>query len=100
MTNNIQSVSARFPANTGYFLGYDEMRHMHTCQLCAQRYPTAGQLLAWHFGQSVATIRGLSSNSQSRIYAWNDMFDPNHNAHDNYYLVEGDISGSWSGLGQ
>jgi hypothetical protein len=26
------------------------------------------------------------------------MFDPNHNAHDVYYLVFGDLSGSWNGL--
>ena len=26
------------------------------------------------------------------------MFDPNHNAHANYYLVRGDLSGSWRGL--
>ena len=26
------------------------------------------------------------------------MFDPNHNAHNNYYLVRGDLSGSWNGL--
>jgi hypothetical protein len=26
------------------------------------------------------------------------MFDPNHNAHANYYLVRGDLTGSWLGL--
>ena len=26
------------------------------------------------------------------------MFDPNHNAHANYYLVRGDLTGSWKGL--
>jgi hypothetical protein len=26
------------------------------------------------------------------------MFDPYHNAHTNYYYVEGDIAGSWAGL--
>ena len=26
---------------------------------------------------------------------WSDMLDPNHNAHGNYYLVEGDYTGSW-----
>ena len=26
------------------------------------------------------------------------MFDPNHNAHANYYLVHGDLAGSWQGL--
>ena len=24
-----------------------------------------------------------------------DMLDPNHNAHGNYYLVQGDFAGSW-----
>jgi len=26
------------------------------------------------------------------------MFDPNHNAHKDYYLVRGDLTGSWEGL--
>jgi hypothetical protein len=26
------------------------------------------------------------------------MFDPNHNAHGNYYLVDGDFTGSWKHL--
>jgi hypothetical protein len=26
------------------------------------------------------------------------MFDPNHNARDRYYLVEGTLEGSWEGL--
>jgi hypothetical protein len=32
---------------------------------------------------------------KAQIYVWSDMFDPNHNAHGNYYLVEGDYTGSW-----
>jgi hypothetical protein len=35
-----------------------------------------------------------------RVYAWNDMFDPYHNAVKGpYYLVNGDLTGSWEGLG-
>jgi hypothetical protein len=26
------------------------------------------------------------------------MFDPNHNAHADYYFVNGDLAGSWEGL--
>jgi hypothetical protein len=33
-----------------------------------------------------------------RYAAWSDMFDPNHNAVDNYYLVNGPLTGSWDGL--
>ena len=29
------------------------------------------------------------------IYIWSDMLDPNHNAHGNYYLVNGDFTDSW-----
>ena len=32
---------------------------------------------------------------QAEIYVWSDMLDPNHNAHGNYYLAEGDFTGSW-----
>ena len=35
-------------------------------------------------------------NPEVQIYIWSDMLDPNHNAHDNYYLVEGDFTGSWN----
>ena len=34
----------------------------------------------------------------STIYVWNDMFDPYHNAVKDYYLVRGDLKGSWEGL--
>ena len=29
---------------------------------------------------------------------WSDMFDPHHNAVKDYYLVNGDLKGSWLGL--
>lgn len=32
----------------------------------------------------------------AEIYIWSDMLDPTHNAHNNYYLVEGDFTGSWN----
>ena len=34
----------------------------------------------------------------ARILVWSDMFDPHHNAIDNYYLVNGSLKGSWEGL--
>ena len=37
-------------------------------------------------------------NPGGRIFVWSDMFDPNHNAHDDYYLVRGTLAGSWEGL--
>jgi hypothetical protein len=84
------------PAASGFFLGYDEIRHMHSCALCRAEAPTAGALLAWSVGKSVAEVRAVRPNAE--LYFWNDMFDPYHNAVDGYYYVEGDIAGSWEGL--
>ena len=35
---------------------------------------------------------------QARVYVWSDMFDPNHNARADYYLVKTTWAGSWKGL--
>ena len=32
------------------------------------------------------------------VHVWSDMFDPNHNARDGYYLVGSTLEGSWEGL--
>ena len=37
-------------------------------------------------------------NPGGEIYAWSDMFDPYHNARNNYYLVRGNLTNSWLGL--
>jgi hypothetical protein len=39
-----------------------------------------------------------AANPKAEIYVWSDMFDPYHNAHDHYYLVNGTWAGSWEGL--
>jgi hypothetical protein len=35
-------------------------------------------------------------NPKAEVWTWSDMLDPNHNAHGDYYLVDGDFSGSWN----
>jgi hypothetical protein len=93
---NATSLASLFPAGTPLMLGYDEMRHLNSCALCKSKNMTAGQLLAWNVQQSVSTFQSLTPGSE--LYFWSDMFDPNMNAHNDYYLAEGDISGSWLGL--
>jgi len=93
---NATALSTLFPAGTPYSLGYDEMRHMNSCAFCKAKNMTAGQLLAWSVQQSVSTFQDVSPNSP--LYFWSDMFDPNMNAHDNYYLAEGNFADSWLGL--
>jgi len=72
-------------------LGTDEVRLGGTCQACAGR--DMAQLLGECVSKQAASIRRYSPNAQ--VYVWSDMFDPNHNAHPNYYLVQGDFTGSW-----
>lgn len=73
-------------------LGTDEIRMGGTCHACAGR--DMAQLLGESITKQAAAIHRYSPNA--RIYVWSDMFDPNHNAHPNYYLVQGDFTGSWN----
>jgi hypothetical protein len=75
-------------------LGTDEVRMGGTCKACAGR--DMAQLLGECVTKQAAAIRRYSPNAQ--VYVWSDMFDPNHNAHSNYYLVQGDFAGSWKHL--
>ena len=36
-----------------------------------------------------------SIDPEIKVLIWSDMLDPAHNAHDNYYGVVGDFTGSW-----
>lgn len=73
-------------------LGMDEIRMGGTCQACAGR--DLAELLGECVTKQAAAIRRYSPGA--RIYVWSDMFDPNHNAHPNYYLAQGDFTGSWN----
>ena len=52
-----------------------------------------GRRLQISIRRRIAIIRKCSP--KARVYAWSDMFDPWHNARDNYYLCNGSWVGSW-----
>ena len=72
-------------------LNMDEVRMGGTCRACAGR--AMGELLGECITKEVAALRRYSPGVE--VYAWSDMLDPNHNAHGDYYLVQGDYTGSW-----
>jgi hypothetical protein len=72
-------------------LSMDEVRMGGTCKACAGR--DMAQLLGECVTKQAAAIRRYSPKTE--VYVWSDMFDPNHNAHGNYYLIQGDFTGSW-----
>lgn len=76
----------------GYMMTHDEIRTLNWDEACMKRNLDAGQILAENVRQCTNLLEG------SDVYVWSDMFDPHHNAVKDYYLVRGDLSGSWEGL--
>ncbi len=80
-----------------YMMSHDEWRVMNWCEACQQRHLTPGQIAS----ASVRSCARLLNRAApgARTFVWSDMFDPFHNARSSYYLVNGDLAGSWKGLG-
>jgi hypothetical protein len=72
-------------------LNMDEVRMGGTCVAC--RGKEMAKLLGECITKQVQILRRHNPNAE--IYIWSDMLDPHHNAHGDYYLVEGDFTGSW-----
>jgi hypothetical protein len=73
-----------------YVLSMDEIREGGTCEACRGR--NMGQLLGECLTKQFQMLREV--NPKVDVWVWSDMLDPNHNAHGNYYLVQGDYTGS------
>ena len=79
-----------------YFMSHDEIRCLNWCDACRDRKLDAGAILADNVRACRKILREVAP--QSKVYVWSDMFDPFHNAVKDYYLVRGDLNGSWQGL--
>ncbi len=80
----------------GFFISIDEVRVANWCEKCRRRSMTPGKMLADAARRCIQMIRDASPSAT--ILIWSDMFDPFHNAHEHYYIVNGDLAGSWHGL--
>ena len=76
-----------------YLLSMDEIRAGGACQACKSRNLSMARILGDCITRQVAILRGVEPEAE--VLVWSDMLDPNHNARDGYYLVDGDYSGSW-----
>lgn len=72
-------------------LNMDEVRMGGTCQACRGR--NMGELLGECITKQAQAIRRHIPGAE--VLVWSDMLDPHHNAHGDYYLVQGDYTGSW-----
>lgn len=84
-----------FPG-TDRMMSHDEWRVMGWDESFQRAKKTPGEIAAENVRLCTKILR--DQRADCRIFVWNDMFDPHHNAVDNYYLVNGDLSGSWNGL--
>lgn len=76
-----------------YMMSHDEFRTLGWDESCLGMRQTPGQELADNARFCTGLLKG------SRVYVWNDMFDPFHNAVPGpYYLVNGPWTNSWEGL--
>lgn len=85
-------------APKAYLLALDEVRVGGFCENCRERKKTRtmGQMLGDYATRLFGMIREV--NPAAEVFVWSDMFDPNHNARAQYYLVDGDYTGSWNYL--
>jgi hypothetical protein len=76
-----------------FLLSMDEIRNGGGCQLCRQSGRSMAQILGECVTRQYKILKGIDPGIE--VYIWSDMLDPGHNAHDGYYGVVGDFSGSW-----
>lgn len=88
-------VEKLFPS-TDRMMNHDEWRVLGWDESFRSTGKTPAQVVAENVRFCTKQLKDLDRNR--RIFVWSDMFDPHHNAVDNYYLVNGDLTGSWEGL--
>ena len=77
-----------------FMFSMDEIRAGGSCEACRKRGLSMAQILGDCITRQTGIVRKL--NPKAEVSIWSDMLDPNHNAHGNYYLVDGDFTGSWN----
>ncbi|MBL8228128.1 MAG: hypothetical protein JNL98_06610 [Bryobacterales bacterium] len=77
-----------------YFFNMDEIRIGGHCEACKKRKLSMAQILGDNVTRAYNLVR--KQNPKAEIFIWSDMFDPNHNARNEYYMVDGDYTGSWN----
>lgn len=93
--DQVQRVEKLFQPKT-YFFSHDEIRVANWSQPEQQAGKPAGAVLAENVRRCIQIVHKI--NPEAKLCIWSDMFDPHHNARNDFYLVNGDLSGSWKGL--
>lgn len=83
-------------APPGYLIAHDEIR-LGGWDGDSEKF---GKSVGVQLADSVRRVSLLvrKANPKAELFFWSDMFDPSHNAHGDYYLVNGSWANSWEGL--
>lgn len=74
-------------------LSMDEIRNGGGCLLCRNSGKSMGEILGDCITRQHAIFKSI--DPEIEVMIWSDMLDPAHNAHNDYYGVVGDFTGSW-----
>jgi len=86
----------KYLAPKRYFLSMDEIRIGGFCKACKDRHLPMQAILGDCVKRQAEMIRAV--NPRAEVFIWSDMFDPNHNARKQYYLIDGSFAGTWKYL--
>ncbi|MCA9052241.1 MAG: hypothetical protein KDA75_00315 [Planctomycetaceae bacterium] len=95
LEEHLKTVKQLYQPKT-YLMAQDEVRLAGWCECCNPPGITTGQVLARAAHRCADIIHRVDPGAE--IVTWSDMFDPHHNAIDNYWLTRDTIRGSWEGL--
>lgn len=76
-----------------FLLSMDEIRNGGGCISCRKRGISMAEILGDCITRQQAIFE--KTDPEIEVLIWSDMLDPAHNAHDDYYGVVGDFTGSW-----
>jgi hypothetical protein len=79
-----------------YLMSHDEWRVLGWDESCRKSGRTPAEIAANNLRFCTRLLHETAP--ASRALVWSDMFDPNHNAVADYYLVNGSLVGAWQGL--
>lgn len=92
--NQVRLVDSLLHKPNRYLISHDEIRQMNWDSACNTRHLSAAQLLADNVRKCDSVVEVVHPSSDK--FDWSDMFDSLHNAYNNYYLVNGDLTGDWN----
>jgi hypothetical protein len=89
-----EKLDALFVQPPGFMMTFDEWRVANWDP--AGGNITAGEYVAKTVHQSIELLKTI--NPHYELFVWSDMFDPDENAQQKYFMANGTLSGSWKGL--